>query len=584
MKQPLNIDISQSDSAKFVADTWDKWNSARAPQKALWEELRNFVFATDTKSTSTANLGHKNSTTMPKLCQLRDNLHANYMAALFSSNDWLDWVGMDQDSVTKKKAQSIKAYMKNKLEQQNFETIASRLVYDFIDYGNVFGCVDHVNEYVEDIDGSLISGYQGPIGVRISPLDIVFDPTAARFEDSPVVIRKIVSLGQLSKLAETGDFDEDAIKEALSIRHSLGKYGSSDDVDKDSAYRVDGFGSLYDYYTAPNVELLEFRGDFYDVDEQKYYPNHIITVLDRRIIIQYRQNPSWLGKTGVYHAGWRLRPDNLWAMGPLDNLIGMQYRIDHVENAKADAIDEFINPSKKIKGYVEDFDDGPGERIYCGDDGDVDFLRPPIGEILGYDNELLFYQNLMEEMAGAPKQAMGIRTPGEKTAYEVQQLENAAGRIFTNKTSYFEKAFLEPLINGMFEEGRRRLSGIDPARIEDPDFGTVSFLEITREDITAKGKLRPMGARHFAAKAKLVQELTQLMASPIGQDPTVRVHISGKKLAKVMFEDLLGLEDYGIVKDNIAIHEQAETQRTTNVLTEQVQVEDMTPLEEEDAY
>jgi hypothetical protein len=36
------------------------------------------------------------------------------------------------------------------------------------------------------------------------------------------------------------------------------------------------------------------------------------------------------------------------------------------------------------------------------------------------------YMNLMEEMAGAPKEAMGFRSPGEKTKYEVQRLESAA--------------------------------------------------------------------------------------------------------------------------------------------------------------
>lgn len=48
---------------------------------------------------------------------------------------------------------------------------------------------------------------------------------------------------------------------------------------------------------------------------------------------------NWLGKTSIVHAGWRYRPDNLWAMGPLDNIVGMQYRIDHLENLKADAMD-----------------------------------------------------------------------------------------------------------------------------------------------------------------------------------------------------------------------------------------------------
>ena len=37
----------------------------------------------------------------------------------------------------------------------------------------------------------------------------------------------------------------------------------------------------------------------------------------------------------------------------------------------------------------------------------------------------------MEEMAGAPKEAMGFRSPGEKTAYEVQRMENAASQVST---------------------------------------------------------------------------------------------------------------------------------------------------------
>jgi len=49
---------------------------------------------------------------------------------------------------------------------------------------------------------------------------------------------------------------------------------------------------------------------------------------------------------------------------------------------------------------------------------------------------------IMEEMAGAPKEAMGIRTPGEKTRYEVQSLENRSGRIFNHKVLNFSINFL----------------------------------------------------------------------------------------------------------------------------------------------
>ena len=52
--------------------------------------MRNFLFATDTSKTSVGGLPWKNSTTLPKLTQIRDNLHANYMSAVFPNDNWLN--------------------------------------------------------------------------------------------------------------------------------------------------------------------------------------------------------------------------------------------------------------------------------------------------------------------------------------------------------------------------------------------------------------------------------------------------------------------------------------------------------------
>ena len=143
-------------------------------------------------------------------------------------------------------------------------------------------------------------------------------------------------------------------------------------------------------------------------------------------------------------------------MGPLDNLVGMQYRIDHLENLKADVFDMIAHPIAKVQGFVEDFSFGPGEKIYVGEDGNVEFMRPDT-TALNADTQIAILENKMEEMAGAPRQAMGIRTPGEKTAFEVQTLDNASSRVFMNKVSYFERNFLEPLINDMLELSRRNM-------------------------------------------------------------------------------------------------------------------------------
>ena len=68
----INID----DSAAWVSNLWDKYNNQRREKMEEWKELRNYIFATDTTTTSNQSLPWKNSTTLPKLCQIRDNLHS----------------------------------------------------------------------------------------------------------------------------------------------------------------------------------------------------------------------------------------------------------------------------------------------------------------------------------------------------------------------------------------------------------------------------------------------------------------------------------------------------------------------------
>jgi len=232
----------------------------------------------------------------------------------------------------------------------------------------------------------------------------------------------------------------------------------------------------------------------------------------------------------------------------------------------------------KVTGTtVEDFEFGPGEQINCGDDGNVEFLRPD-ATALNADMQINELMNRMEELAGAPKQAMGIRTPGEKTKYEVQTLENAAGRIFQSKVNWFEMNILEPLLNSMLEESRRNFgTASQRVRTVDPEFGAEQFIEITKDDLTGSGKLYPVGARHFAEKAKFVQDMTRTIAA-VQAVPSVAVHMSGKAIAKAL-EENLGWKPYNIVKDNVAVMEQTETSRIANQAAEQVNAESAIPSE-----
>lgn len=563
--------------ATTIVNMWTRWDKARASWKEEKQELRQYLFATDTRSTSNKKLPWRNSTCIPKLTQLRDNLHANYMAALFPNDDWFIWDSQDKTSATAKKRRAITAYMKNKLKASGFELLVSSLITDYIDYGNVV--VGH--EFVRDVkqlpNGDNVSLYVGPRAFRLSPLDCVFNPLSVSFDKSPFIRRILKGLGEF--IADIEDkpalqYNKEVVNKAIEMRQS---FRDNAEIMKNDGLVVDGFGSIEEYINSDTVELLEFWGDVYDKDTNTYHRDVVITILDRKWVLRNSPNTSWLGKKPFFHVGWRTRPDNLWAQGPLDQLVGMQYRIDHLENLKADVFDQIAYPVLKIKGNtVEEFEFGPGAEIFVGDEGDVDFLRPD-GTALQADMQIGQLMNLMEELAGAPKQAMGIRTPGEKTKYEVQQLENAAGRIFQSKVNWFEKNILEPLLNSMLEEARRNFGSVEQVKVINEEFGSEEFIEITRDDLIGSGKLYPVGARHFAEQAKFVQELNMTMQT-VGAIPTVAPHISGKAIAKAI-EENMGWYSYQIVKDNVAVFEQAETQRLVSQISEDMQVEQQVPVE-----
>lgn len=577
------LDQGKDDLAAGISNMWQRHNSQRDDWIRQTQETRNYVFATDTTTTSNSSLPWKNKTTLPKLCQIRDNLHANYMAALFPNDDWLRWEAYTQEDDDIQKKEAIQAYMANKLRLFNFKEVISQLVYDYIDYGNVFADVEYqkVFRYDENTEQEEVAK-EGPVAIRYSPYQIVFNPTAPSFEESYHIIRTLRNIGELEKdIKELPDdtWRKDALERMKAFRSQFADF-KSEDINEAASINIDGFGSYAEYLQSDYVELLEFRGNYYDINNEEYYDNYVITILDGRWVLRNEPLDNYLGRSTAVHGRWRYRPGNLYGMGPLDNLVGMQYRIDHLENIKADMFDLIAHPPIKIKGQVEDFEWGPLERIFMGEDGDVESLQID-GTALQADTYIAILEQKMEEFAGAPKQAIGMRTPGEKTAFEVNVLEQNSNKMFQEKVTDFEINVVEPLLNSMLEVAKRELDGSDLVGVMDDDLGVQSFLRVTPKDLKAKGKIRPIGARHFARRAQLVQNY-QGMRALFAQDPGVMNHISGVQEAKLL-EDLLALDRFDLVRPNIRIEEQAESLRLAQTLQQQGQEEAAIPSDEDEA-
>ena len=574
LKDILSIDRL----ATQIANNWVSWDTARNVKKAEWAESRNFIFSTDTSTTSNSNLPWKNKTVTPKLTQIRDNLYANYLATIFPKRRWLKWEGASAQDEEKEKKKLIEDYMFWITSHHRFKKETEKTILDYIDYGNCFGMPEWIDERVVRKDGTKV-GFVGPVIRRISPEDIVFNPIASNFADTPKIIRSVVTMGELKKFVESASNNTEEAAQMMEVyKYLLDLRGTARSfvgtiTEKNLPFSIDGFGDYNTYLSSDNVELLTFYGDYYDTDKNELFENYKVVVADRHKVLYNKEDMSIFGRSPIFHVGWRPRQDNLWAMGPLDNLVGLQYRIDHVENLKADCFDLIAFPPLKIKGYVQDFEWGPFEKIFVGDDGDVDVLSPDVN-VLNNNIEIQSLMDKMEELAGAPKEAMGFRTPGEKTKYEVQRLENAGSRIFQNKSAQYEQYFLEPMLNAMLEMARR-YGDTTVIRYVEPQFGATMFSSITADDISGVGAIRPVAARHFAETAQMVQDISNFFSSAVGMDEDVRMHFSSIGIAKMM-EELLEIQDYKIVEENVRVAEKADAQRQIQAEQENLYVEAQT--------
>jgi len=565
--------ISPDRRATELARKYVEWVGWRTPWLVKMEEVARYVYATDTSSTSNSSLPWKNKTTLPKICQIFDNLLSNYMLTLFPKENSIFWLADNKDSNSVIKRNAIQNRAMHWIAQPSFKAELFKAVVDYILKGNTILTAEWRDDRTLQKDMTQM-GYVGPGLRRLSPLDVVPNPVADDFIKAPKFVRSIMSLGEFKEHLQRLSNDENretyqALYDYVRTIRMRAVALTGEWNERDGMYQMDGFGSFKQYLTSNTVEVLTFYGDWYDADEDKLEKNRVITFVDRHKIVSDKPNASFFGYPPIFHTPWRRRPDNVYGMGPLENLIGMQYRIDHMENMKADMMDLSTYPVQKIKGFVEDYTWQPGEKIFVSDEGDVELLQPNI-QVQQLVQDIAMLQQQMEEMAGAPKEAMGFRSPGEKTKYEVQALENAASRIFQSKINQFEEFVLEPALNAMLELDRRNMVNSISIPVTDQEYGIQIFQELTVDDITGVGRIVPRGARHFAETAQMVQNIQGLSQSPVWQ--YVQPHFSSVEMAK-MYGEIFDLGDYNIVTPYINISEQADAQRQAQALQEQLHQE-----------
>ena len=563
--------------AAGIVSHWSKWNSSRTQAMELWAEIDAYLHATDTSMLEGGqNFDHK--THLPILSELHEDLIAIVYSTLFPHDDWLSWKGFEINAITKSIRQKVLSYIKQCHSMNGFSIQMRKVVDDLVRYGNCFAQAYYKNESMESEDG-MISGYAGPAVRRISPYDIAFNPVAKSFDKTPKIIRELISVGEFYDMVESANPEDLQISQedfqALMKRRTG---GASDYTEryKETQFVPAGFGSIEEYYTSGYIELLWFYGDIFNDKRGEFFKKRCVVVVDRDTVVIDKEClfPS------IFKGSWTPRPDNLWAQGPLDKVVGINYMINHRENSKNDAIDKFTYPDRAYVGDVEEiYDEVTGHTKYImPEGGSVSDIRPD-STVLTFDNQIMMHRDLARTSARLPQQLAGFRTAGEKTATEVQSLNDGAFRGFINKAGQMEEDCIEKLVGAEIRIAKDNYSSIIKVLEEDED-GILLTTQITEEDLSANGKLIPSGSKRFSRQLQQLQGLTQLANTQLGQ--IVAPHLNTYNLAKVV-EQLYGFEKFGFVNKFASIDEQMEGQERQMLAEQQMvqQASEPTSLEME---
>jgi hypothetical protein len=531
------ITLTYSDKKQLAAEISlykHEWNSVRTSACDMWAEIDSYIHATDTSMLEGGEFfDHK--TFIPIISEIHEDLIAIIFSTVFPHEDWLSWKGYDATAIATIKRRKLISMIKQVHALNGFSTTFRKVIDDLVRYGNCFVKVSYVDE-TETEDGEIVTGYLGPKPIRISPYDIVFNPTAPEFKKTPKIITSLLPTGEFKEFVESLGAKSQIEDKELSLLLNRRAGASTDNSDryKDQQYLPAGFGTIKEYYTSGMIELLWFYGDVYDEATQEVHKGRCVIVVDGNTVIYDEFEP----KNKIFKGSWKPRPDNLWSQGPLDNLIGINYMINHRENSKNDSIDKFANPDRAYVGDVEEiYDEVTGQTKYIMPEGGSVNDITPDATVLTYDNQIQMHTEMARRAARIPQQLTGFKTSGEKTAFEVQNLNDGAFRGFINKAMQFE---------------------------EDEE-GIISVLEVTEEDLSSNGKLIPFGARRFARNLQQLAALQNLQQS--GMYQIFGKHFNTYDLARV-WETLNGFENYQVITKFAAIDEAVEEQEAT-VLAEQ---------------
>ena len=131
---------------------------------------------------------------------------------------------------------------------------------------------------------------------------------------------------------------------------------------------------------------------------------------------------------------------------------------------------------------------------------------------------------------------------------------------------------LETILREVFELMLLNYDGSDLVEIFDDITGENELKELSLTTANSRGTFTATGAKHWQRRNRLMTELANFMQGPF-QDPKLRMHLSGEKLAELI-EQHMDLEDDGIIEKFAGVKEDVHAQAIAQAEAQQFSEQD----------
>jgi len=386
--------------------------------------------------------------------------------------------------------------------------------------------------------------YCGPTFHVDDIFNFVIDPFSPDPKHALRIKRTFVAKSQLVALSQKNEYGYSVYSNVERITTSEVRRHQTDDFEEDR-YRAFGM----EMPKSSEVELLEAWGTIeipggYGGEDTKTYVSHVCTIANRQTVIRFEPTFLWSGDAPVQLATYRDVPGQVYGIGQLEPLLGLQDLTNVRANQNVDVVAFCVNPEYKC------YDDGvidlsavsaPNKRHLMGDPAGnmIPLEKNMTGLQLGFQD----VEYLKREFHTIAKSQSPLAASSRESATRSSLDAGAVNTDVAKIAAHIEDTVLFRVIDLFVQLNAQYLpKGEVVKSLQD---GTANIKEISPETLRRHWLVKIRGSQYVADRAENMQNMMMIFQLLTG-NPMLLPAVNSLEMAKKLYT-MLGFTDADVV-------------------------------------